>query len=67
MQRPRRNHSAKFEASAALAAIRGGKNLVEPSGPHKGHPNRSGQWRLALESDLPDGAPGRIADASAKG
>lgn len=29
MKRPRRNHSAKFKATVALAAIRGEKTLVE--------------------------------------
>ena len=31
MKRPRRNHSAKFKATVALAAIRGEKTLVELS------------------------------------
>ena len=29
MRRPRRNHSAKFKAKVALAAIKGDKTLVQ--------------------------------------
>ena len=41
MRRPRRNHTAKFKASVALAAIRGDKTLAELSekyGVHAGEP-----------------------------
>ena len=48
MKRPRRNHSAKFKATVALAAIRGEKTLVELSGHYKVHPNQIGQWRAEL-------------------
>ena len=48
MKRPRRNHSAKFKATVALAAIRGEKTLVELSEQYKVHPNQIGQWRLEL-------------------
>jgi transposase len=49
MKRPRRNHSAKFKATVALAAIRGEKTLVELSEQYKVHPNQIGQWRLELQ------------------
>ncbi len=48
MKRPRRNHSAKFKAMVALAAIRGEKTLVELSEQYKVHPNQIGQWRAEL-------------------
>jgi len=48
MKRPRRNHSAKFKATVALAAIRGEKTLVELSEQYKVHPNQIGQWRMEL-------------------
>ena len=48
MKRPRRNHSAKFKATVALAAIRGDKTLVELSEQYKVHPNQIGQWRAEL-------------------
>ena len=48
MKRPRRNHSAKFKATVALAAIRGEKTLVELAEQYKVHPNQIGQWRLEL-------------------
>lgn len=48
MKRPRRNHSAKFKATVALAAVRGEKTLVELSEQYKVHPNQIGQWRAEL-------------------
>lgn len=48
MKRPRRNHSAKFKATVALAAIRGEKTLVELSEQYKVHANQIGQWRAEL-------------------
>lgn len=48
MKRPRRNHSPKFKATVALAAIRGEKTLVELSEQYKIHPNQIGQWRAEL-------------------
>ena len=48
MKRPRRNHSAKFKATVALAAIRGEKTLVELSEQYRVHPNQIGQWRAEL-------------------
>ena len=48
MKRPRRNRSAKFKATVALAAIRGEKTLVELAEQYKVHPNQIGQWRAEL-------------------
>jgi transposase-like protein len=48
MKRPRRNHSAKFKATVALAAIRGEKTLVELAEQYRVHPNQIGQWRSEL-------------------
>ena len=40
MRRPRRNHSAKFKAKVALAAIRGDKTLAELSAQFDVHANQ---------------------------
>ncbi len=48
MKRPRRNHSAKFKATVALAAVRGEKTMVELSEQYKVHPNQIAQWRGEL-------------------
>lgn len=39
------NHSAKFKATVALAAIGGKKTLVEISPAVQAHRNQIGQWR----------------------
>ncbi len=52
MRRPRRNHTAKFKATVALAAIRGDKTLAELSEKYDVHANQIVQWK----NQLVDGA-----------
>jgi transposase-like protein len=47
-RRPRRNHSAKFEAKVALAEVRGEKTLTELASQFDVHPNQITQWRSQL-------------------
>ena len=48
MKRPRRNHSAKFKATVAYAAIWGSKALVELAEQYNVHSNQVEQRRLEL-------------------
>jgi transposase len=48
MKRPRRNHSAKFKAKVALAAIRGEKTLAELSQQFDVHQNQITDWKNQL-------------------
>ena len=48
MRRPRRNHTAKFKASVALAAIRGDKTLAELSEKYDVHANQIVQRKNQL-------------------
>ena len=48
MRRPRRNHTAKFKASVALAAIRGDKTLAELWEKYDVHANQIVQWKNQL-------------------
>jgi len=50
MKRTRRNHSPRFKAKVALAALRGERRLTE-LGEHFGvHPNQIQLWKNRLES-----------------
>ncbi|EIE51640.1 hypothetical protein C357_07736 [Citreicella sp. 357] len=44
-RRPRRNHSPAFKVKVAVAAIRGGKTLIELVQDFDLHPNQIKQWR----------------------
>lgn len=48
MKRPKRNHSAKFKAKVALAAMRGEKTIVELAQQFDVHPNQITDWKNHL-------------------
>jgi transposase-like protein len=48
MRRPRRNHSAKFKAKVALAALKGDKTLVELAEQFDVHANQITDWKNQL-------------------
>jgi len=48
MRRPRRNHSARFKARVALAAMRGDKTLAELSSQFDVHANQITEWKNQL-------------------
>jgi transposase len=52
MQRPRRNHSAKFKAQVALEAIRGEKTIAEIAAHHEVHPNQATAWKTQVLENL---------------
>jgi transposase-like protein len=47
-RRPRRNHTAAFNAKVALAAIKGEKMLAELAEQFDIHPNQITQWKSQL-------------------
>ena len=61
-RRPRRKHSAAFQAKAALAAIRGEKTLAGLAEQFDVHANRIAQWK----SQPPEGAAGVLGAARAE-
>lgn len=47
-RRPRRNHTAAFNAKVAPAALKGEKTLAEIAQQFDIHPNQVKQWKTAL-------------------
>jgi transposase-like protein len=48
MRRPRRNHTKKFKAQVALAALKGDKTLAELSAQFNIHQNQIMDWKKQL-------------------
>jgi transposase len=48
MRKPRRNHSAAFEARVALEAIRGEKTVAEIAAHHEVHATQVTVWKTQL-------------------
>jgi len=61
-RRPRRNYSAAFKATVALAAVKGEKTLAEFDERFDIHPNQITQWK----SQLQEGAAGVFGKARAE-
>jgi transposase-like protein len=53
-RRPRRNHSAAFEAKVALAALKGDRTLAELAQQFDVHPNQITQWKVQLQERATD-------------
>ena len=49
MQRPRRNHSAKFQVQVALEAIRGEETIAEIAAHHEVHPTQVTAWKAQAQ------------------
>jgi transposase len=60
-RRPRRNHTAAFQAKVALAAVKGEKTLAELAEQFDIHPNQITQWKSRLQ----EGAAGVFGEARA--
>ncbi len=48
MRRPRRNHSAKFKAKVAVAALKGDKTIAELAAQFDVHANQITDWKNQL-------------------
>jgi transposase len=54
MRRPRRNHTKKFKAQVALAALKGEKTLAELSSQFDVHQNQIVEWKKQVQAHAPD-------------
>jgi len=63
MRRPRRNHTKKFKAQVALAALKGDKTLAELSAQFDVHQNQIVEWKKQLLEHAP-AAFGRRAEST---
>ena len=52
MKRKRRNHSPKFKAKVAVAAMKGDRTLVELAEQFDVHPNQIQDWKKRLQSNV---------------
>lgn len=67
MRRPRRNHSPKFKAQVALAALKDEQPLSELAGRFDVHPNQITQWKTQLQKRAMEafgGKPGTALDGA---
>ena len=53
-RRPRRNHTAAFEAKVALAAVKGDRTLAQLAEQFDVHPNQITSWKAQLEGGAAD-------------
>ena len=65
-RRKQRNHSARFKAEVALAAVKGEMTLSDLAQQFDVHPNQIAQWKTQLlegAAGVFDGRPGRSEPA----
>jgi len=60
MKRPRRNHSPKFKAQVALAAMKDEKTLTELAERFDVHPNQITQWKTQLQKRAIEAFGGKL-------
>ena len=53
-RRPRRNHTPRFKAKVALAAIKGDRTLAQLAEQFDVHPNQITSWKAQLEGGAAD-------------
>ena len=63
MRRPRRNHSPKFKAQVALAALKDEQTLSELAERFDVHPNQITQWKTQLQKRAMEAFGGKLDTA----